>query len=112
MKHCKLKTIFEIFSHKQSPKKIRVYLAVGFISTLVIFFYLKKRWIDSPNVNLIDLSQELLPHDLYNHIKCRKTIQFLNIDVTLCVYDVEKDIYMSANIWKEGIWEGPIIGIQ
>ena len=64
---------------------------------------------EKANVNKIQLSLPLLPANIYDPIQCRKSAVFF-VSTTLCVHDINKDVYVSASIWKDGLWEQEILG--
>ena len=57
------------------------------------------------NVRLFDLRSPLEPSILYDSITCRKSA-FYVVETTLCIHPLEKDIWVSSSIWKNGAWEG------
>ena len=59
-----------------------------------------------PNVKIFDLKQPLEPKTVYSPIKCRTSANFYSINTTLCIHDLNRDVFVSEAIWKEGIWEG------
>ena len=64
---------------------------------------------EKANVNQIKLSLPLLPANIYDPIQCRKSAVYF-VSTTLCVHDINKDVYVSASIWKDGLWEPQILG--
>jgi hypothetical protein len=45
-------------------------------------------------VILVDLKSPLLPEDLYDSIRCRKSVLHI-VRTTLCVHDVAKDVHVQ-----------------
>ena len=71
-----------------------------------IFFY---KNIDDANVKIIDLNKPLLPVDIYDPIKCKKSAKFIE-STYICIHDLEKDIFVSADIWNTGSFEKDLVG--
>jgi hypothetical protein len=64
-----------------------------------------------PNVKIFDLKKPLEPITVYSPIKCRTSANFYSINTTLCIHDLNRDVFVSEAIWKEGIWEGNTMSI-
>ena len=56
------------------------------------------------NINIFDLNQPLEPDKTYAPIQCRSSAK-LYVETVLCVHDLEKDIWVSGSIWRDGVWE-------
>lgn len=59
-------------------------------------------------ISRFSLKDPIEPKDIYDNIKCRKSI-IKNINTTLCIHDLEKDVFVSKSIWLNGVWEGDIL---
>jgi len=95
---------FIIDKLKKNNRKINFILIT---SILILFFIalLKKK----EKIQIFDLTQELIPEELYNSIQCRKSAEFI-VTTYLCVHKLEKDQYVSGSIIKNGVWESQILG--
>ena len=60
------------------------------------------------NVKIFNLNKPLEPISEYEPIKCRLSEKFFEVATTLCVHDLQND-FVSSMIWRDGIWERPII---
>ena len=58
----------------------------------------------SVHINLFDLNQALEPRDIYESIQCRTSAEIF-VETVLCVHDLERDVWVSASIWRDGVWE-------
>ena len=78
---------------------------------VIYAFYLILLEIQLPNaLNRFDLTQDLLPNEIYTQIICRRSIDVV-VNTTLCIHDPKKlDRAISYRIWKDGIWERQILG--
>ena len=47
-----------------------------------------------PNVKIFDLNKPLEPKFLYSSIKCRTSANLHNVNTTLCIHDISRDIYV------------------
>ncbi|CAF1047892.1 unnamed protein product, partial [Brachionus calyciflorus] len=59
-------------------------------------------------INIFNLSSALEPKSSYEDIKCKKSAE-IYVKTTLCVHDLNKDIFVSGAIWRDGAWEGHIL---
>jgi len=91
-----------IDSFHESTKFIKI------IENLIKEIQLNTIYTENANVNIIDLSRELEPENVYRDIKCRKSAKFI-IETTLCIHPLEKDMAVSGRIWKFGAWEEHIL---
>ena len=64
---------------------------------------------EKPNVNIFNLNAPLVPDNIYAPINCRKSASFYDISTTLCIHNLENDIYVSASISVNGVWERDIM---
>ena len=64
---------------------------------------------EKPNVNIFNLNAPLVPDNIYASINCRKSASFYDISTTLCIHNLENDIYVSASISVNGVWERDIM---
>jgi hypothetical protein len=55
---------------------------------------------DHPRIFLFNLSRPLEPLELYDSIKCRKSIHNY-VRTMLCVHNVDDDIHVSGSIWRK-----------
>jgi hypothetical protein len=62
------------------------------------------------SVKVFDLRSDLIPREAYDRIKCRKSAE-IYVATTLCVHDLAKDVYVSASIWENGVWEESILSL-
>jgi hypothetical protein len=53
-----------------------------------------------PRIFLFNLSRPLEPPQLYDSIKCRKSLH-IYVKTMLCVHNVDKDIHVSGSIWRK-----------
>ncbi len=61
-----------------------------------------------PIINKIfDLTKPLT--DDYKNVPCRLSKPISNVITTLCVHDLNEDIYVSSSIWNSGVWEEDIV---
>ena len=81
----------------------------GFVSESGITKVEKIKNKGKPHIEIFDLSSPLEPVYVYEDIKCRSSAK-VYVETTLCVHDLKKDVWVSASIWKNGIWERDIIG--
>ena len=61
------------------------------------------------HVKIFDLNQALEPKSIYDSINCRESA-LIFVKTTLCVHDLNKDSFVSKDIWKLGVWERNTIG--
>ena len=64
---------------------------------------------EKPNVNIFDLNAPLEPDNIYASISCKKSASFYNISTTLCLHNLEKDVFVSGSISANGVWEKEIM---
>lgn len=64
---------------------------------------------ETNGVKLFDLTSPLEPANVYDPIKCRKSIDIRGVSTTLCVHDLNDDKFVSSNIWQNGVWEPDIL---
>jgi hypothetical protein len=74
-----------------------------------LFKYSDNRIKNEGNIILFDLDQPLEPENEYKPISCRLSANIL-VKTTLCIHPVDKDIWVSQNIWTNGYWEPDILG--
>lgn len=60
-------------------------------------------------IDIFDLNKPQEPKELYDGIKCRESAYIRNVSTTLCVHNPAKDVGISAQILKFGIWEKHIL---
>ena len=58
------------------------------------------------NLNIVDLREPFASNET---IRCRKSIKVNNLETTLCINDLKKDVLVSAQIWKNGVWQEKIL---
>jgi FkbM family methyltransferase len=84
-------------------------IAICFIVLYYLHFYRKNAdLIEISNFNrisIIDLKSPLNDQE----IKCRKSAKIADIETTICIHDVNKDVWVSGSIWNSGVWEGDIV---
>ena len=61
-----------------------------------------------PNVKVIDLNKPLVSPEIYDAIKCKKSAKFIE-STMICVHDLDKDIFVSADIWNSGSFEKDLL---
>ena len=61
------------------------------------------------HVKIFDLNQVLEPKSIYDGIKCRESALML-VKTILCVHDLNKDSFVSKDIWQLGVWEQNTVG--
>jgi hypothetical protein len=64
---------------------------------------------EKPNVNIFDLNAPLVPENIYASINCKNSASFYNISTTLCLHNLENDVYVSGSISANGVWEREIM---
>ena len=64
---------------------------------------------EKPNVNIFNLNAPLVPDNIYASINCRKSASFYDTSATLCIHNLENDVYVSASISVNGVWERDIM---
>jgi hypothetical protein len=64
---------------------------------------------EKPNVNIFDLNAPLEPDNIYASISCKKSASFYNISTTICLHNLEKDVFVSGSISANGVWEKEIM---
>lgn len=74
-----------------------------------LFKYSDNRIKNQGDIILFDLDQPLEPESEYKPISCRLSAKIL-VQTTLCIHPVDKDIWVSQNIWTNGYWEPGILG--
>ena len=85
-----------------------------FIITILIFLYFKlilnqanlELQAKKSKINIIDLKKPIL---LNEQIKCRLSIKINDIETTLCIHDLDKDVWLSQQIHYNGIWERNVV---
>lgn len=102
------------YNSKQKFKKILIFLIL-----LVILVVINKNnqfsnqkannKTDELFVKIFDLGSKLDPNETYFSIKCRKSMKII-VSTTLCIHDLNNDVYVSNSIWNDGIWEKNILG--
>lgn len=45
----------------------------------------------------------------WNDVRCKKSAKVQEVQTTLCVHDIQKDVHVSGAIWTHGVWEVNII---
>ena len=60
--------------------------------------------LEKANVKIIDLNLPLVPLELYDPIQCKKSGKFIESTI-ICVHDLTKDVFVSAEIWHNGSFE-------
>ncbi len=60
--------------------------------------------IKQSNINIFDLNKPLEPKEIYEPIKCRNSSK-VYVETVLCVHDLQKDVFVSNDIWNKGVWE-------
>ena len=65
---------------------------------------------ESEIVNVINLKTELNASDEVYDIVCRN-VSMKKIHCTICLHDLDQDVYVSGTIWREGVWEPHILSI-
>ena len=60
--------------------------------------------LEKANVKIFDLNLPLVPPELYDPIQCKKSGKFIE-STTICVHDLTKDVFVSADIWNTGSFE-------
>lgn len=92
-------------------------VSVVFLATLFLYNIrghrygeqsIQKENIRNDHIRIIDLSLPLEPQAVYENISCRLSAPVF-IETILCVHDLQKDRWVSESIWKDGVWERPII---
>ena len=58
-------------------------------------------------VEIFDLSQPLEPSYIYENINCVGS-HILSYSCILCVHNLENDVFVSASIVKQGVWENHV----
>lgn len=94
---------------KKTPFKIIFFLLV----ILMLFFHFEIKNIqltqsNSSELSIFSLNNSLKPECIYENIQCRKS-ELIAVQTTLCVHNLEKDIFVSKIIWYYGVWEGDIL---
>ena len=64
---------------------------------------------EKPNVNIFDLNAPLVPVNVYASINCKNSASFYNISTTLCLHNLENDVFVSGSISANGVWEKEIM---
>jgi len=78
-------------------------------STLLVSTKITTTTQEKPNVKIFDLNAPLIPENLYASIKCTKSASFYNVTTTLCLHNLENDVFVSGSISSTGIWERDIM---
>ena len=99
-----------------SQRYVRASLVLFLVVIAFLFFknkyekaYDSIRGNDKPHIKIFDLKSQLEPKGVYEPIKCRKSAK-LFVETTLCVHDIENDVWVSGAIWKNGLWKRQTIG--
>ena len=58
---------------------------------------------------IFDINADLKPFELYDQIQCRNSKKIADIETKLCVHKIEDDVYISRNIWENGVYEAKVI---
>jgi hypothetical protein len=64
---------------------------------------------EKPNVNIFNLNAPLVPDNIYASINCRKSASFYNISTTICLHNLENDVFVSGSLSINGVWEKEIM---
>ncbi len=103
------------FSHNSKQKFKKILILLILLVVLVIInkndqlFNQKVINKNDEFVNIFDLGSKLDPNETYFSIKCRKSMKII-VSTTLCIHDLNNDVYVSNSIWNDGIWEKNILG--
>lgn len=63
---------------------------------------------EKPNVIVFNIKSRPSPAMVYQPIKCTVS-HFRNFNTTICVHDLNKDKFVSLEIWNKGVWEPNIL---
>jgi hypothetical protein len=66
---------------------------------------------ESAIVNAINLKGDLGASREEDDILCRNS-SMKSIYCTICLHDLDKDVYVSGTIWRDGVWEPHILSIK
>jgi hypothetical protein len=88
----------------------KIYFLIIFVFICIYyFFYFPKTNNFKQKLNIIDLSQQLDPTDVYESIQCRISAEFV-IKTLLCVHNRTNDYIISGEILSNGFFEGYVLG--
>ena len=74
------------------------------------FFSFSTNETKNQTVKIFDLKKPLEPSSVYAPILCNKSASFHGIATTLCIHDLNKDVFVSGSIVNNGVWEKAIMG--
>jgi hypothetical protein len=63
---------------------------------------------ESPNVKIFNFKKPQEPAVLYDKIECIKSAVMV-VSTTICLHDLDKDVYVSKTLKKDGVWEFKIV---
>jgi FkbM family methyltransferase len=101
-----LKNNKNIAFHQASLIKNAISVTKNLSSNLLEYADIRNR---EASVILFNLDQPLEPESVYKPISCRLSAKIF-VQTTLCIHPVDKDIWVSQNIWTNGYWEPNILG--
>lgn len=98
-------------------RKKKNYIFLIFVLVIFVIFFKENPSINSDisekkenslGINILDLNIPLEPVDVFEKIKCRLS-QKVVVQTTLCIHDIDSDVFVSKSIWEEGCWEKDIL---
>ena len=104
---------------KDINEKLNIFISLNESNALPLARILKssiKSYMDSksktdkhkPNTKIFDLTQPLEPSETYKEIQCKESAKFV-VQTVICVHEIDKDVYVSKDIWEFGSFEGEIL---
>jgi hypothetical protein len=89
--------------------KNKIYFLIILVFICNYFFFYQKTNNFKQKLNIIDLSHQLNPTDVYEPIQCRISAEFV-IKTLLCVHNRTNDYIISGEILSNGFFEGYVLG--
>jgi len=93
----KVDTISLIINEAVPPKKVDQQ-----INNSIKSVFIKTQSAVAKAIHIFDLNQVDIEN--YEPIKCKKSAE-IYVKTTLCIHDLNKDSFVSKDIWNNGVWE-------